>query len=133
MTTLPGILAEIAAATDERTAVKVALRFGGQTVKLPATPRETTPLARAVGLEAARRIVSAIGHGVHTVPMGAFGGPSARRRTAAAVIARGGSAAEAAKAAGVHERTAWRVKARLREAPLPLFDGLDGRSDSGGG
>lgn len=67
--TLPGILAEIAAATDETVASKIALRFGGQTIKLPARPRETSPLVRCVGMDLARRIVEAIGHGNVTIPM----------------------------------------------------------------
>jgi hypothetical protein len=133
MTALPGILAEIAEATDVETARKVALRFGGRRMKLPARPRESTPLAKAVGLPAARAIVDALGHGEHLIPFGPFGGPSARRRQVAAVIHQGGSVAEAARTGGVHERTAWRVKARMKDAPLPLFDRVDGAGNSGGG
>lgn len=133
MTHLLGILAEIAEATDVETARKVALRFGGRRIKLPARPRESTPLAKAVGLPAARAIVDALGHGEHLIPFGPYGGPSARRRQAATVIHKGGSVAEAAVSAGVHERTAWRVKARMKDTALPLFERVDGAGADGGG
>lgn len=136
MTHLTGILAEIAEATDVKTAEKVALRFGGHTVKLPARPRPSSPIVQAVGMEAAVKIVDWIGHGVHTIPMAHLAGPAARRREAARIFAKGGSASEAARGAGVHERTAWRVKKRLGEDALPLFpvpEKIDTDTDSGGG
>lgn len=120
--TLPGILAEIAAATDEAVAAKVALRFGGQTIKLPAKPRETSPLVRCVGMADARRIVEAIGHGQVTIPMAHLRGQGARRRAAAKLIAEGRSISQVARTADMHERTVSLIKQRMKRGRLPLFD-----------
>lgn len=132
MTHLTGILAEIEAATDRRTAEKLAIRFGGQRIKLPARPRETSPLAKCVGLDAATAIVDAIGHGEVQIPMAHLRGTGARRCAVARLIQEGKSVASAAQIADVHERTAWRIKSRMADEGLPLFDRvIDSGTDSG--
>ena len=67
--------------------------------------------------------VGAIGAGEITIPMGPWSGTAARRRAVASALNNDLSTAKAAALAGVHERTAWRVKARQKSAPgeLPLF------------
>lgn len=132
MTQLPGILAEIEAATDRCTALKLAARFGGQRIKIPARPRETSPIAQCVGLEPARAIVDAIGHGEIAIPMAHLRGAGGRRSAVAKAIREGKSVATAARIADVHERTAWRVKSAMADNSLPLFDrAIDSGTDSG--
>lgn len=120
--TLPGILAEIAAATDETVASKIAMRFGGQTIKLPARPRETSPIVQCVGMAAANRIVEAIGHGNVTIPMAHLRGQGGRRHAAAQMLAKGASISTTAKTVDIHERTVSLIKARNKARRLPLFD-----------
>lgn len=122
MIPLPGILGEIAAIAGVRAATRLALRHGGQELKLSAHPQSA--LASIVGTDAAVAIVEAFGPVKVTIPMAHLRGTRARRAAVAKLIAEGSSAAKAAQACDVHERTARRVREQMRghnSAP-DLFD-----------
>lgn len=114
-----GVLAVIAEAAGPAAALKLARELGGTELKLSA--RRGGKLARIVGHAEARAIVEALGHTKITVPMANLRGARGRREAAARMLREGASAARAALACDVHERTAWRIKART-PAPAPLFD-----------
>lgn len=121
--TLPGILELIADAAGERAAITLAQKAGGTYFEFPKTPGPKTKLAQLVGLDAARKIVAAIGYGRQLVPMAQMGGQAARRAKAVELTDKGASNREIVKACGIHERTVRRARSRARETgDLPLFD-----------
>lgn len=122
---LNGILAEIAEVTDIETAMRLAARFGGTHIEIPKKPSDKSPLTQAVGLEAAKIISKKLGHGRLLIPMGPARGEAARRMQVAKMLDKGESVTIAARSAGVHERTVWRIKKNI-SGTLPLFDTEDG-------
>jgi hypothetical protein len=124
MSPLPGILGEIERVTTRATAERLAMHAGGTEMKF--SDRPTGSLARVVGLDAARRIVAELGREKYLIPMAHLRGQKGRRAAAAALLASGKSTPQTAKAVDVHERTVWRIKEKMREAPdLPLFPEVD--------
>lgn len=122
MIPLPGILGEIAIIAGSRAAERLALRHGGQELKL--SSQAGSALAKTVGVEAAAAIVAAIGPVKVTIPMAHLRGTRARRAAVAKLLADGMSNAKAAETCDVHERTARRVREAMRghnSAPS-LFD-----------
>lgn len=111
---LPGLLADIEAAAGTAKALELARQCGGCQISLSAAP--TSTLVKVVGLEAAQKIVDALGHGRVIVPMANLRGQGARQAAAAQMLVKGASARQVALACDVHTRTAWRVKARAKEA-----------------
>ena len=125
---LPEVLQRIALCAGEGTAMALAKAYGGIRIHIPKNVKGST-LAEIVGLAAAEKIVKELGHGQWLIPMGPARGEAARRETARRVFRSGGTAVEAALAAGVSERTAWRIKADMQGAALetlPLFGDVEG-------
>lgn len=141
---LPELLAEIAEVAGLEAAFKLAEAKGGQRVYIPAHPLASNWLTEAVGFEAARKICDHFrtfdpdgqAHSGHSryviVPLGP--NRSVMKQARAALernLAAGLSVREAARRAGLHERTGFKAKKRLRETgeraiqEPTLFDALD--------
>lgn len=116
-------LQRLIGAVGEERARLVCKAYGGQRRKVPAGTVRASWLRDLLGDEGAQAVIDAFGAGEITIPMGPWSGPAARRRAVASGLNNDLSTAKAAALAGVHERTAWRVKARQKSAPgeLPLF------------
>lgn len=121
MSGLPGILGAIAEVTSEAAALKLARELGGTSIKLSDAP--DGKLAMIVGPDFAKAIVKAWAAGYTlTIPMANLRGAGARRAQVARMLASGQTISQAALGGDVHERTAKRIKARLRDqGDLPLF------------
>lgn len=120
MTSWPGILGTVAEVAGDRAAQTLALKLGGCELKI--SGRKNGKLAQLVGDEAARKIAAALGPEKVTIPMAHLRGQRGRREAAAQMMREGATAAQAAQACDVHERTAWRVKARPKTSEtLPMF------------
>lgn len=116
---LTGKLGEIADAAGVAAALKLVRALGGHEIKLSARPNGK--LAKIVGPDAAIAIVEALGAAKITVPMANLRGQAGRRAAAAKLLDSGVSIADAASAVDIHERTAFRVRNRLKK-PGSLFD-----------
>jgi hypothetical protein len=116
---LPGVLGKIAEVAGEAAALQLARELGGHELKI--SGRAGGKLASIVGDEAAAKIAEALGPEKITVPMAGLRGAAARRQAAARLMAQGVPASKVAQACDVHERTAWRAKAKA-PAKLPLFE-----------
>lgn len=112
MTTLPGILGEIATAAGEAAALKLARERGGTEVQISA--RKDSAFVRIVGQAAADKIVKAFGNGKVLVPMATARGQRGRREAAARMLADEKTQTEVALACDIHERTARRILERAR-------------------
>ena len=65
---LPGLLAQVARLTNVEVAVAIARAHGGRRLYLPREPKRTHPLAKLVGLGAARIICAQWGGDRHDIP-----------------------------------------------------------------
>lgn len=131
MNNLPGILAEIADIAGLEAAYEVARSHGGTRVSIP--PRATADhwLTKLLGFETADRICQGLStldpdgrlRGVQNeiIPRGPAAVLTAARRRAHAALQEGKSAREAARIAGLHERTIWRMKAKEDDEQGSLF------------
>lgn len=123
-TWLPELLAEIAEAAGLDAALKLAEAFGGTRKRFPAhVPQGRHWLTDCVGRAAADRICDTFRQGSGSgrfrgvyvmIPRGPTGTVAAARRRLTQALDEGKSASEAARAAGLTERTAYRVRARSR-------------------
>ena len=120
MSRLPGLLAEIELITDTETATRLALRAGGTEMKFSAHP--DSALAQIVGAAAAAIIAAKMGPQKFTIPMAHLRGARGRRIAIARMLDADVSATEAAKACDVHERTARRVREKMKKRDPDLFD-----------
>ncbi len=122
---LPGILGEIAEIAGPEAALKIAQEVGGLRVDIPAVAQEDHWLTRCVGFEAAdlicrhlsvedarQRRKGSVYHEV--IPLGPTSVIKRARRQLADALLEGKSARVAAKESGLHERTAFRMSARMR-------------------
>lgn len=123
---LPGILGVIADVAGKDAAYAILQARGGTRVTFPAAPSETHWLTKLVGAEAAMAICDHFAQGNPSggrtgmpgsvdIPLHNTSLQKAARRRIADELRAGKSASAAAREAGVHERTAWRVKAKLRD------------------
>jgi hypothetical protein len=129
---LPGVLAEIAAATTRATAFKVAASVGGTRVYIPTRPATDHWLSTLVGHERAMAIGSALAPAQGgldiLVPMGPLAQKLSRWRRMKEMIDSNMPKREIARAIGCHERTVQyhRNKALKRVtfalSQLSLFD-----------
>lgn len=127
MTYLPGILGEIAAVAGEDAAIAIADRRGGTRVLIPRRAPDGHWLVEAVGRQKADAIgrhfsvEDADGKPIGTfevyLPLGPHGALRRARRRLADELRAGTSGREAARRAGLTERTAWRIKRRLGADP----------------
>lgn len=116
MTKLPLVIAEIERVAGREAALKLSLARGGQTIYTPYEAKEGHWLTQLVGLEAARKICEhyRVGNtGARLlIPIAR---QALQRQTMEEQLERGASATEAAAASGMHERTAYRSRRRLRD------------------
>jgi hypothetical protein len=106
-------------------ATRLALQAGGTEMKF--SPSPDGALARIVGAEAAAAIVAELGALKYVIPMAHLRGQKGRQVEVARRLAAGQSAAAAARACDVHERTARRVRKRLEtfDSQLDMFERKD--------
>ncbi len=119
---LPGLLAVIADIAGKDVALEIARSRGGTRVTIPARAEPGHWLTSLVGMDVADRIcrglatINADGRldGVRdeVIPLGPVSVMRLARQRAAKAIENGASAREAAREAGLHERTIWRMKAK---------------------
>lgn len=111
---LASFLADVARITDVATALKLAEAWGGTNRYIPSRPTQDSPLARIVGLDAARKIGAAFGNEQLDIPL--LRSPSKKEL----ILAAKGSSREIAVSLKCSERYA---RAVLRSAgiapPLP--------------
>lgn len=113
---LPAVLAEIAHAAGVEAAWAIARAHGGTSIYFPRDCVAGHWLAELVGLEAARKICRqfSVGNtGVNVLIPLARAGQQKERMVRA--LEAGNSASEAASIAGMHERTAFRARKRLKD------------------
>lgn len=121
MTSLPGILADIADIAGMDVAYEIARSHGGTRVSIPPRAVAGHWLTELVGFETADKICQGLAtldpdgklRGVQheVIPKGPAAVLKAARRQARTALARGVSVREAARISGLHERTIWRMKA----------------------
>lgn len=131
MTTFPGILAEIAELAGKDAAWAILSEYGGIRVDIPAVARPDHWLSQLVGLEAATKICEGLRVGSPSggmtgvrhvvIPLGSRSLQKTARRHLAEALRSGKDVRSAAREAGVHERTAWRVKAKITNNQGELF------------
>lgn len=121
---LPGILGEIAEIAGKDAAYAILHARGGTRITIPSTPPADHWLTKLIGSEAATAICNHFAQSsasggragmVTEIPLHNTSLQKAARRRIADELRSGKSASAAAREAGVHERTAWRVKAKLRD------------------
>ncbi len=124
---LPGLLGEIAEVAGLTAALALADKVGGTQVDIPHKSRPDHWLVRCVGQEAADKIckhMTTLGEdgrprgarGV-LIPRGPMGLMAKARRRLAEELRAGTSVREAARRAGLSERTAWTIKKSLGGDP----------------
>ncbi len=122
MSSLPGILADIADIAGNDAAYKIASAVGGTRVSIPPRAVEGHWLTELLGYDVADTICRGLAtldpegrmRGVRDemVPRGPAAILKVARRRAAEALESGKSAREAARISGLHERTIWRMKAK---------------------
>ena len=122
MSTLPGLLGDIADLVGPEIALEIARHRGGTRIDLPATAQPGHWLTALVGFDAADKICRGLattdadgktkGAQREILPLGPTSALRAARRRARDALDRGSSVREAAREAGLHERTLWRYKAK---------------------
>lgn len=131
MSTLPGILADIAEIAGNEAAYAVAQSHGGTRVSIPPRAIDGHWLTELLGFETADRICRGLAtldaegrlKGVQNeiIPRGPASLLQSARRRAQQALDRGASAREAARISGLHERTIWRMKANEDDGQGSLF------------
>jgi DNA-binding NarL/FixJ family response regulator len=111
---LPGILAEIADATDRETALKLASAVGGEDFYLPDIVTDNTRLAQVLGLEAAKKIRAAVGYGRVTIPTCRSLRRVERHSKIKRLIELGLSNRMIARSEKIHTRTVSRIRSAMR-------------------
>lgn len=116
-TDVPQVLAEIAAVAGWDAAWTLARAKGGQQIFIPARATARHWMTKLIGMEAARAICEhyRAGRGGHLLTL-----PSGRMHQSKIAMVKaleaGDSANTAAAVSGLHIRTAWRTKKKMREA-----------------
>ncbi len=116
MTDLPLVTAEIERVAGYEAALKLSQAKGGQTVYIPREAVEGHWLTELLGLEAARKIcdhyrVANTGAKL-LIPIAR---QAVQRRLLVEALENGASAPAAAAAAGMHERSAYRARKRIKD------------------
>ncbi|KPF98824.1 hypothetical protein IP86_10900 [Rhodopseudomonas sp. AAP120] len=122
---LPDLLAQIAEVAGLDAALKIAESHGGTRRQIPArVPDGEHWLTDCVGREAAEKICKHFRQGTGgggfggaylLIPRGPTGTVAAARRRMQKALREGKSASEAARVAGMTERTAYRARSRARK------------------
>jgi hypothetical protein len=120
---LPGLLGQIAEIAGPTAALQIAQARGGTRIAIPPQAEPDHWLTECVGFEVADQICKGLAivdaddrkKGVtgEVLPLGDASVLKTAKRRLRQALAEGYSARDAARIAGLHERTAWREKARL--------------------
>lgn len=131
MSSLPGILADIADIAGNEAAYKIASAVGGTRVSIPPRAVEGHWLTELLGFDLANEICTGLAtldpdgklRGVRdeVIPRGPASIMKAARRQARDALDSGKSAREAARISGLTERTIWRMKAKDDDGQGSLF------------
>lgn len=123
---LPEILREIAAVAGLEAAMKILDEYGGVRLKIPRTVGPQHQLVKCVGLVAAQKICDhfavndadgrPIGNFQALIPLAGTGVSGRAKRRLAKLLESGTGVRKAARLTGLHERTAWRTKAKLQHS-----------------
>lgn len=118
---LPGVLRDVAEATDLTTALTLADKLGGSRVFVPREPRPGSKLVEAVGMEAARSIAELYPTENVDIPLGPLASHGRRHREIMRLVEQGISNQEIARRLHCHNRTVRRAKQRSA-GPSSQFD-----------
>ncbi len=131
MSSLPGLLGEIADIAGPTVALEIARSHGGTRVDIPAKAEPGHWLTDIVGLDMADRICQGLAivdgdgrlKGVRheVLPLGPASLLKSARRRASEALAEGRSVRDAARISGLHERTIWRMKSEGDDGQGDLF------------
>lgn len=116
MTKLPLITAEIERVAGKEAAIKLSRERGGRTIYTPYEIQEDHWLAELVGLEAARKICEhyRVGNAGARLLI-PIAKQAMQRHVMTEALEAGASASKAAEASGMHERSAYRNRRRIRD------------------
>lgn len=122
MSSLPGLLGDIADIVGPDIALEIARSRGGTRIDIPPRAKPDHWLTALVGMEAADQLCRGLStidadgkvRGVtrEILPLGSASLLRRARREAKAALDNGSTVQEAARASGLHERTIWRMKAK---------------------
>lgn len=116
MSKLPVVIAEIEQIAGHDAALKLSLAKGGQTVYIPREATQGHWLVDVVGLEAATKICNhyrVANTGARLlIPIAR---QALQKRRLVEALESGASATKAAEASGMHERSAFRARKRLKD------------------
>ncbi len=111
---LPGTLAEIARVAGAPAALALSRDKGGAVVYIPVAPGADHWLVQSVGVDAARAIAAEFGNCRILIPLATNRFYARAARAAAQMIEEGASTAQTARQLGIHVRTVFRHKRRMR-------------------
>lgn len=111
---LPQTLQEIARVAGVPAALALSRDKGGSVVYIPADPADDHWLIGCVGAEAARAIAAEFGNCRVLIPLAGNRFYARAARAAALMIEEGASTSETARQLGIHVRTVFRHKKRMR-------------------
>ena len=114
---LPHLLAELADVVGQGTVLAFARDFGGRNLSVPRRERmgDDHRIVRALGRIGADRLADLYGGETVLVPMGPAGSLAEARRRLARALDGGASADAAAAQAGLHRRTAFRMRRKMKD------------------
>ncbi len=115
---------DLSAAIGVQAALALCDEHGGTTVTVPARPKATHPISRAIGVDAAKKLNAVFGNARLSLPMGPTRGQRGRQVKVAQLLDKGFSKPEVARLADVHERTVYNIQRAAKESPAPLLDFL---------
>lgn len=125
MSSLPGLLGDIADIVGPEIALEIARQRGGTRVSIPASAEPDHWLTELVGPEIAEQICKGLStidgdgrrNGIRgeIIPLGPASAMRAARQRAQKALDEGASGRAAAREAGLHERTIWRMKAKDKD------------------
>ncbi len=114
---LPHLLSELADVVGQGKALAFARDFGGRRLSVPRRERmgEDHRLVQALGRAGADRLADLYGGETIDVPMGPVGTLAEARRRLARALDDGASIDGAAATAGLHRRTAQRMRRKIKD------------------
>lgn len=132
MSSLPGLLGDIADIVGPEIALEIARAVGGTRISIPPRAEQEHWLTELIGFELADKICRGLatldpdnrrmrGVSDEILPLGGAKLLERARRKALEALDNGASATEAARASGLHDRTIWRMKASRDSSQLDLF------------
>lgn len=114
---LPHLLSQLADVVGVARALAFASDFGGRNLSVPSRSRlgDDHRIVRALGRAGADRLADLYGGETILVPMGPAGSLAEARRRLARALDGGASADTAAAQAGLHRRTAFRMRRKMKD------------------